>query len=213
VPKIVDHDARRAELAEAVWRVIARDGVAEISIRAVAAEAGWSSGALRHYFSTRAELLAFACEQVIERVRSRIENMRHHGTLAQAVRDTLLETMPADPARTTEASIAFSFLALGLSDPRLAEVQRAHFGGMHTLCRRLIDVLGGEGLLAHPSPPAEVLASRLHALVDGLSVHVLAGHISARTMLDQLDAYLAGIIRAPDDSAAGHEPDGPRSHG
>ena len=59
MPKIVDHEVRRRELAEAVWRVIVRDGVGDVSIRSVAAEAGWSSGALRHYFSTRAELLAF----------------------------------------------------------------------------------------------------------------------------------------------------------
>ena len=65
MPKVVDHEQRRRELAAAVWRVIGREGVAEVSIRAVAAESGWSTGALRHYFATRAELLAFACEEVI----------------------------------------------------------------------------------------------------------------------------------------------------
>jgi AcrR family transcriptional regulator len=57
MPKLVDHEQRRRELGEAVWRVIRRDGVEAASVRKVAQEAGWSAGALRHYFSTQSELL------------------------------------------------------------------------------------------------------------------------------------------------------------
>lgn len=56
-----------SRLAEALWRVVRRDGVAAATVRSIAAEAGWSPGALRHYFSTQAELLAFAMEHVIAR--------------------------------------------------------------------------------------------------------------------------------------------------
>ncbi len=54
----------------------AADGVEEMSIRTVAAEAGWSSGALRHYFGTRGEPLAFACELVIEQVTARLVGLQ-----------------------------------------------------------------------------------------------------------------------------------------
>ncbi|GAA4616846.1 TetR family transcriptional regulator C-terminal domain-containing protein [Actinoallomurus liliacearum] len=200
MPKIVDHEARRMELADAVGRVIARDGVNEVSIRSVAAEAGWSSGTLRHYFTTRAELLAFACEQVIHRVATRITDMRHSGTVQQAVRDTLLETMPVDARRHAEAAVAFAFLALGLSDPRLAEVQRAHFDGMYGLCLRVIESLDAEGLLAPHIASTELLARRLHAVVDGLSIQRLAGHLTPELMVAQLDAYLAEIIIGADET-------------
>ncbi|MFB9834173.1 TetR/AcrR family transcriptional regulator [Actinoallomurus acaciae] len=195
MPKIVDHEARRMELADAVGRVIARDGVNEVSIRSVAAEAGWSSGALRHYFTTRAELLAFACEQVIQRVTTRITGMRHTGTVHQAVRETLLETMPIDARRYAEASVAFAFLTLGLSDPRLAEVQRIHFGSMYGLCLQIIESLDTEGLLAPHAASTELLARRLHAVADGLSIQRLAGHLTSEDMIAQLDAYLTEIIR------------------
>src|SRR5690348_12228974 len=141
MPKVVDHEQRRKELADAVGRVIARDGVAEVSIRSVAAEAGWSSGALRHYFASRAELLAFACEQVIEQVTDRVSGMRPTGDVRDTVRDILLQTMPVDETRHTEASIAFAFLALGLGDPALARVQRLHFTSMYQLCLQLIQQL------------------------------------------------------------------------
>ncbi|WP_328475470.1 TetR family transcriptional regulator C-terminal domain-containing protein [Actinoplanes sp. NBC_00393] len=191
MPKVVDHDERRRELAGAVWRVIARDGVANVSIRTVAAESGWSSGALRHYFATRDELLAFACERVIEQVTDRISRIRPEGSAREAVRRLLLETMPADEQRRTEASIAFSFLALGLGDPALARVQRLHLTSMAELCA---------GLVPHLAPHATAaqqhsLARRLHAVVDGLSVHVLAGHLTADEMITELDAHLETLFQ------------------
>lgn len=179
MPKVVDHEQRRRELAGAVWRVIVRDGVADISIRSVAAESGWSSGALRHYFATRAELLAFACEQVIAQVTARVQKP------ATSVREVLLETMPVDGLRHTEASIAFSFLALGLGDPALARVQRLHFTSMYELCGQLV---------RHLDPDADDgAARRLHAVIDGLTVHVLAGHLTADEMVRELDGYLASV--------------------
>lgn len=193
MPKIVDHEARRTELAEAVWRVIARDGVAEVSMRTVAAEAGWSSGALRHYFTTRAELLAFACQHVIDTVTSRVSSRWPSDQPLQAVRESLLETVPADARRATEATIAFAFLTLGLSDPALARVQRTHFTAMYGLCRQIVDLLDANGLLAPHRTSNETLARRLHAVVDGLSIHVLAGHLTAEEMTAQLDAYLAEL--------------------
>ena len=38
MPKIVDWDARRDEILSATWRVIARDGIARATIRAIARE-------------------------------------------------------------------------------------------------------------------------------------------------------------------------------
>ncbi|WP_250000993.1 TetR/AcrR family transcriptional regulator [Actinoplanes sp. M2I2] len=186
MPKIVDHEVRRQEIATAVGRVIARDGVAELSIRSVAAESGWSSGALRHYFATRGELLAFACEQVIEQVTARITTMAVPSGVREGVRAVLLETMPVDERRHAEATIAFSFLALGLGDPALARVHRLQFTQMYELCRRLAEHLT-------PGGDAETTARRLHALVDGLSVHVLAGHLTPDEMVGQLDDYLGEL--------------------
>ena len=176
MPKLVDHAARRRELAAAVWRVLARDGVGEVSIRAVAAESGWSSGALRHYFATRAELLAFACEEVVATVTRRIEQLRPQGSPREVAEALLRETMPLDAERHLESSIAFAFLALGLGDPELARVQRMHFAAMYALCVAVA--------------PEGIDPRRLHALVDGLSVQVLAGHLPPGEAAAQLSAYL-----------------------
>ncbi|NKY88477.1 TetR/AcrR family transcriptional regulator [Nocardia veterana] len=195
MPKIVDHAARRVELAEAVWGVIARDGVDAVSIRAVAAEAGWSTGALRYYFTTKSELLAFAAEQVIDQVTRRIEAVPPDGDVPASVRAALLETMPLDEQRSTEASIAFSFVALGLSDPELARVQRRHFTAMRGLCRRAVDQLEADAGIRRTPSARDHLATRLHALIHGLSLQRLAGHLTSEQAITELDAYLDDLQR------------------
>ena len=102
--------------------------------------------------------------------------------------------MPADDDRHTEASIAFAFLALGLGDPELARVQRMHFTGMYDLCLLLVRQLDAEELLDTRRAAPETLARRLHAIVDGLTVHVLAGHLKPEEMIEQLDAYLDDLM-------------------
>ena len=57
MPKVVDIEQRRAELTEAAARLIARSGIESATMREVAAEAGWTTGALTHYFADKRELL------------------------------------------------------------------------------------------------------------------------------------------------------------
>ncbi|WP_433203188.1 TetR/AcrR family transcriptional regulator [Nocardia sp. CA-107356] len=193
MPKIVDREARRVELAEAVWRVISRDGVDAVSIRAVAAESGWSTGALRYYFTTKAELLAFACERVIDRVTRRITAISPAGDVREAARAALHETMPLDEQRSTEASIAFSFVALGLSEPELARVQHHHFTAMRDLCRRIVELLDADAGIRRPQPVRDRTMAQLHAVVDGLSLQRLAGYLTTEQVIAELDAYLDAL--------------------
>ncbi|MBT8049290.1 MAG: TetR family transcriptional regulator [Xanthomonadales bacterium] len=60
MPKIVDHDSQRAKFANAVIRLVAREGLEGLTMRAVAAEAGLSYGSLFHYFESKDELLMHA---------------------------------------------------------------------------------------------------------------------------------------------------------
>jgi len=106
VPKIVDHEQRRRELAEALWRVIAASGPTAVSIRSVAAEAGWSPGALRHYFQTREELLVFAMNLSEDRVTARIEGLSAAQPADMPLTDRVAEyaeqLLPLDRTRRTE---------------------------------------------------------------------------------------------------------------
>jgi AcrR family transcriptional regulator len=106
VPKLVDHEERRRELGDAVWRVIRSRGVDGASIRTVAREAGWSPGALRHYFSTQSELLTFAMQMVVERIEARVSALEPPADPRRAVEQRLHELLPLDKERRAENAFA-----------------------------------------------------------------------------------------------------------
>ncbi len=194
MPKIVDHEERRRELAEAVWRVILRDGVEGVSVRNVAAEAGWSTGALRHYVGTKEDLLASATQLLEERVRSRFETGRYDGAPREVVRGLLCEVLPLDEERRTEGALWFAFAARSLVDPRIAEEYEVVFDGVREICRRAIYRMAEGGWLVS-GLDYEIEASSLHALVDGITVHGLMGRLDEEQMLGILNAHLNRIIR------------------
>jgi AcrR family transcriptional regulator len=65
MPKIVDHDLQRETFAEAAVRLIARNGIEGVTMRAVAAESGLSYGSLFHYFDSKEQLLMHAVRTTI----------------------------------------------------------------------------------------------------------------------------------------------------
>lgn len=178
MPKIVDHEERRRELAEALWRVIAHSGPQAVSIRTVAAEAGLSAGALRHYFQTREELLVFAMDLSEERVVGRMREQ----SLSMAPEDSMVERtagfaehmLPLDPTRSAEFRVWEAAGHLGDLDPRLEERWIRQRG----LYRRLVGGLGGLPPLEdpeseHPDPWLETWAAFLHTFVDGLALQMM----------------------------------------
>ncbi|MGR3938530.1 TetR family transcriptional regulator [Streptomyces sp. BRA346] len=50
MPKIVDHNARRRLIVKSVWALIGRRGLAAVTMRELAAEAGFANGGLAPYF-------------------------------------------------------------------------------------------------------------------------------------------------------------------
>src|SRR5919198_1840349 len=71
MPRIVDHEQRRAEVAAAVWRIVSRDGLEAATVRRVAAETGMSTSVVSHYFAGKDDLLRLAFRIVVARGRDR----------------------------------------------------------------------------------------------------------------------------------------------
>lgn len=166
MPKIVDHEQRRRELAEAVWRVIRRYGIDGASVRTVAQEAGWSAGALRHYFRSQSELLDFAIDLAAERIRQRVGALELADDPRRAVEQLLSELLPLDDERRAENEVWLAFTARALIDPQL-RVRHAEIDDeLRAASQRAVGMLG---LAAGRERALE--AERLHALLDGLALH------------------------------------------
>jgi AcrR family transcriptional regulator len=170
MPKVVDHEQRRRELGHAVWRVIRRGGIDQASVRTVAQEAGWSAGALRHYFATQSELLAFAMRLVVERIEGRIAALDRPTEPREAVEQVLHELLPLDDERRAENEVWLAFTARALIDPELRAQHSEVHDALHRACASALEALAAAGR-ANASVATALQVERLHALLDGLAVH------------------------------------------
>jgi len=167
VPKIVDHDARRAELARAMWRVVYRDGVGAATVRSIAAEAGWSPSALRHYFATQTELLVFAMEHVQAEAAERIAADDRTGSPREVAQRILEQLLPLDRQRVREAEVWLLLAARAQTDPAARTRMADADDGIRRAAEFAVVLLTGQ-----PAAGPEAVA-RLHALLDGLALHAL----------------------------------------
>lgn len=170
MPKLIDQDARRRQLAQATWAVILRDGIGRASVRAVAAEAGLSAGSLRHTFPTQVELLEFSMRLVNENATKRV--LAHPPMPARlAVETYAKELLPLDADRRAEIEINLLLISLAATEPRLAAIRDESRAGLARGCRIWIDLLIAEGE-ASADLDAELEAKRLHAVLDGLALYL-----------------------------------------
>lgn len=173
MPKIVDHDVRREEIAQALWRVVRRDGVRAASVRTVAAEAGWSPGAVRYYFPDQEGLLSFAMDLVARRVDQRISALDVKGSALTIALRYLEEALPLDAERQAEFDVWLAFMAQAQAETGAgtlhAHVDAVH-DGLRRLCESLLRSLSEAGGL-RDGLDLRREAELLHAVIDGLALH------------------------------------------
>lgn len=197
MPKVVDHEERRAELAAAVWRVASRDGLDAVTLRAVSAEAGWSTGALNHYFADKEALLVFAFQITAERVGRRLAVAAEVVCEPiELVRIMLTCGLPLDAERRAEVRVWFAFLGLALTRPALARAQRDAYRTWRAMVTRALAEAQERGQVQSALDP-EREAAGLVALVDGLAVQAsfeprAIGRARQLELLDERLAQLAG---------------------
>lgn len=209
MPKIVDHEQRRRELADALWRIVASQGPAGVSIRSVAAEAGWSPGALRHYFPTREELLLFAMDlseaRAVERITHLHERLPPGLSLLETVAAYAEQLVPLDDERRAEYRAWESAGVLKEQDRDRARRWQQQRG----LYRRLVSALAGVEVgedpeRPHPDPWVEEWSLHLQSIVDGLALQLMVtpGMTDPEDCRARLRAFLARVAEA-----AGHRGD------
>ncbi|MFC5056142.1 TetR/AcrR family transcriptional regulator [Saccharothrix xinjiangensis] len=190
MPRVADHDQRRAQVARAFQRLLAAEGFAAASFSRVAAEAGVSVGLIQHYFSGKDVLLHFAYEDAVARMSERVRvNVHDGGTadlpVAEVLLDTLVELLPLDAERDVEYRVRQGLQAQALHHAGLAEVARRAGGEIlaHVTAAVEDGVARGE---VEPGVDAALAARVVLAATQGLADQVSlsgAGSFPAREAL------------------------------
>lgn len=167
--RTIDKEARKAQLAEAVWQVILDEGIGAVSVRTVAERAGVVVGSLRHIFPTRAELVVFSAELMVKRATERLLAIKPDDDVREYVFTIVKQLLPLDPDSRAEFEINLALFAEGTAVKGLVDIRQDANRQLTDLFVRLVEMLTGE----RDTPESLQQSRRLHALVDGFAFHIL----------------------------------------
>ncbi|MER7767847.1 TetR family transcriptional regulator C-terminal domain-containing protein [Kitasatospora sp. NPDC096140] len=214
MPKQVDHEGRRRQIADAVCLLVDEHGLEGVTLRDVATRAEVSMGAVQRCFRTKEEMLRFALAHIGERVTERVRRRLAAGPAQSAASELGLvarEVALLREEHRAEARIWLAFVAGAAVNPALAATLRSSYAALEELVVRLLaeasgggDGGGGEagdgdrdgaglGESAEVRAADRTEARTLLALADGLTAHVLVGHRTAEEAEEVLHAHLVGL--------------------
>ncbi|MFH7596809.1 TetR family transcriptional regulator C-terminal domain-containing protein [Streptomyces racemochromogenes] len=208
MPRQVDHEERRRLIAEAVCRLADESGLEGVTLRDVAGRAGVSMGAVQRCFRTKEEMLLFTLGQIGERIaeRVRVRLVRSPAqSAASALGHAATEVALLRGEHRTEARVWLAFVAQAAVSAPLAEALRANYASLEAMFARLLAEAAAARPRAVPLDPRQE-ARTLLALADGLTTHVLIGHLSPPGAREVLHAHLARLWERVDQGGAGGEP-------
>src|SRR6202161_2305877 len=120
MPKIVDHDQRRDEIAPVACRVVAEYGFDQATVVRIAREAGYTTGMVAHYFDTKQDIIIAALRLILQRIESRLT--RPAAGSPPDLLSLLTAAVPIDPLRYTECAFWAAFWGQVLTDKRLRRI-------------------------------------------------------------------------------------------
>ncbi len=194
----MDHEERRAQIADALLPIAATRGLAAITFREVAAEACVSVRLVQYYFETKEQLVVRSLGYLAGRLDARVRRRAAEPTAPlprrQVVEVVLTSVLPMDEERRADALASTAAYWVALTDPAVAA---AGVGAPESLVRYLAGVLAtgaGTGEL-RPGIDPETEAPILLALTNGLTSAVLGGMHSPETAVALLGVQLDRLFR------------------
>ncbi|MEV0087554.1 TetR/AcrR family transcriptional regulator [Saccharopolyspora sp. NPDC050642] len=198
MPRVADHDQRRAQIARAFQRLLAAEGFAGVSFSRVATEAGISVGLIQHYFAGKDALLHFAYEDATRRMGERVRIRVRDGEAArlptaEVLLDSLVELLPLDEERDVEYRVRQGLQAQALHHAGLAEVARQSGGAILDYVTKAVQdgVKRGE---VEPGVDAVLAARAILATVQGLADQVALSGADAFPARDALRPVIAAVF-------------------
>ncbi|WAC65327.1 TetR family transcriptional regulator [Agrococcus sp. SL85] len=195
---------RRVEIVEAALRVIARDGIHNATVRAIAAEADMPLATFHYVFDSRDEMIGEAYGHIVRFIDpAPLEALPAGATLDQAVR-ALLDAWFANLLEHPEWVLAsVETMAYCCRTPALAHVHQEVQARLLGAAAALIEALAERMGIAPATPAREVATLAVH-LADGIGYSWLRTRDAeaSRRMLDVAVPVLVGAIGGPGAAAA-----------
>lgn len=165
--RTADRPAQETLLSRALWQVLAEQGLDRLTIRAVAAAAGCTTGLVMHRFPNRRALLLHARHLLHERTKQRMEAREAAAADPRAaLRAVLAQSLAVDSDSRTHAVVWLGFLAAAVSDDELAAAHRVHNRAWRDRLIRLVSAVAPDWSTTRVTTAVTALA----AMVEGTAV-------------------------------------------
>jgi len=189
MPKIVDHEQRRDEIALVACRVVAEHGFDQATIVRIAREAGYTTGMVAHYYDTKQEIVIAALRLILRRIEERLT--RPTGDGQPDLLTILTEALPVDEERYTECAFWIAFWGQVSADKKLKRIN----AWVHREYMRLFERCLTQGWPAYAQWSVAVRDQVLRSVVtfiNGLTASAVASQSDwpATKQIEQLRLHL-----------------------
>jgi len=159
MPKIVDHEQRRDQIALVACRVVAENGFDQATIVRIAREAGYTTGMVAHYFDTKQDIIIAALRLILRRIEERLT--KPSGNAQADLLTVLSEALPIDEQRYIECAFWTAFWGQVSADKRLKRIN----AWVHREYMRLFERCLAEGWTVWPQLTAATREQVLRSVV------------------------------------------------
>jgi AcrR family transcriptional regulator len=184
---------KQAAVTDALLHIVAEHGLDQVSVREVAAGAQVSIGTVQHYFPTKDRMLAAAYQEVIRRIRSRLQAVKLGADMRQNLSTVLAELLPLDEQRVLEVRVHLAFAARAATMPELAQTQRVALAEIHKAITQAFATAWGDRA---SRATCALAAHAAIAAADGLALHAIssAGWLPPRRQTAALELALDALM-------------------
>ncbi len=107
MPKIVDHERRREEIAQVACQVVAEYGFQQATIARIARSAGYTTGMVAHYYDSKQDIILAALRLILKRIEERLQRRQGEGDADLLA--VLSEALALDKQRFIECAFWMAF--------------------------------------------------------------------------------------------------------
>ncbi|MBW4654221.1 MAG: TetR family transcriptional regulator [Kaiparowitsia implicata GSE-PSE-MK54-09C] len=168
----MSYDERRVDVAEAVWRVIIREGLGRTSMRAIAQELGASTGTLTHHFRDKEELTLFAIDRLFKNVFADMKASAQGQQGIDRLEQMIMSVLPMSPRGLSGWQIWVAFLGYAIGRDRLIQEHQKRYAMLRQIIvQELVELQAAR--VIRDGLDLTLEANALIALVDGIGTGVV----------------------------------------